>query len=603
MKRFFSTICFSLMLMVLLPSFANAETALLTGKLLQEDVPYYAEENLEKPVGSLKGINSLYRFSMTSHAEWVNVQIGEKNFVISASMIQSVDQTLPQISLDQTRIIDTLASFTIYSEANVASKAIVSSQSAQSLETLSYNNGFYVVNVGGRKGFLKSTDAVVKFEKPSMFIEVLKDVPLYEVKNRKRYQFAAVKEGMIFKRTKQVANWHQIEMNGRVYQVEVSHTFPSAKEITLKPIPKALYPASVTTDVNAPIINGAGQHIGTLKVGQTVRIGNIKNNLGYVDFMGSLAYVSLKNVKHTNLVNSKRNISAREMSYWLQMYAGMYPEFTKLEVIGKSVEGRAIYALRLGNGKKEILMDGSLHAREHMTTNLLLEMIDSYSLHYLKKTTLGGFNVRQVLDQTSIWFVPMVNPDGVTLVQGGRNAVKNGALATRINGSTNFSRWKANVRGVDLNDNFDSGWSVINSSIKKPSYMGYRGPRVFSEPEAVALKNFVEKHDFKSYISYHSAGQVLYWFMFQQQAQLARDIQYVNQFSAITGYTVMAPMYKQGSGASTDWFIQKTKNPGITVEIGPYTGEKPVPHVYFDRVWKQNHKIGIHAANEAAKRK
>lgn len=602
MKRIFSTISFILMLMILLPNLANAETTLHTGKLLQEDVPYYAEENLEKPLGSLKGLNSLYQFSITPQAEWVNVQIGAKNFVISASMIQSVDQTLPQLALDRARLIDTVAPFTIYSEANVASKVLVSSQFTQSVQTLSYENGFFVVNVGGRKGFLKSADAVVKFAKPAMFIEVLKDVPLYEVKNRQRYQFGALKKGMIFKRTKQVANWHQIEMNGRVYQVEVSHTFPSAKEITLNAIPKVVYPASVITEVNAPVINGAGQHIGTLKAGQTVRLANIRNNLGYIDFMGSLAYVSLKNVKHTNLVQPEKNISALEMSYWLQMYAGMYPEFTKLEVIGKSVEGRAIYALRVGNGKKEIIMDGSFHAREHMTTNLLLEMIDSYSLHYLKKSSLGGFNVRQVLDQTSIWFVPMVNPDGVTLVQGGRNAVKNGALATRINGSTNFARWKANVRGVDLNDNFDSGWSLINSAIKKPNYMGYRGPRVFSEPEAVAVKSFVEKHNFKSYISYHTAGQVLYWFMFQQQAQLARDIQYVNQLSAITGYSVMAPMYKRGSGASTDWFIQKTKNPAVTVEIGPYTGEKPVPHVYFDQVWKQNHKVGLHAANEAAKR-
>ena len=303
-------------------------------------------------------------------------------------MIQSVENVLPQLALEKARLIDTLASFTIYSEANVASKVIVSSQLIQSIQTISYENGFFVVNVGGRKGFLKSSDAVVKFAKPAMFIEVLKDVPLYEVKSRKRYQFGALKEGMIFKRTKQVANWHQIEMNGRVYQVEVSHTFPSAKEITLKAIPKVVYPASVITEVNAPVINGAGQHIGTLKAGQTVRLANIRNNLGYIDFMGSLAYVQLKNVKHTNLVQPKKNISVREMSYWLQMYAGMYPEFTKLEVIGKSVEGRAIYALRLGNGKKEIIMDGSLHAREHMTTNLLLEMIDTYSLHYLNKSSM-----------------------------------------------------------------------------------------------------------------------------------------------------------------------------------------------------------------------
>jgi len=602
MKRILSIISFIVMLLILLPNYSFAETTLLTGELLQEEVPYYIEENLETPAGSLKGMNSLYQFSVTPQADWMSVQVGGKSFVVATSMVQVVSQTLPPLSSSQIRLIDTLATFNIYSEANVASKVLVSGQLKQSLQTISYDNGFFVVNVGGQKGFIKSSDVVVDFVKPEMFIEVLKDVPLYEVKSRQRTQFGALKKGMVFKRTKQVANWHQIEMNGRVYQVEVSHTFPSSKEIILKPIPKTVYPAAVITDVNAPVIYGAGQHIGTLKVGQTVRLANIRNNLGYIDFMGSLAYVSLKNVKHTNLVQPKKNISAKEMSYWLQMYAGMYPEFTKLEVIGKSVEGRAIYALRVGNGKKEILMDGSLHAREHMTTNLLLEMIDSYALHYLKKSTVGGFNVRQVLDQTSIWFVPMVNPDGVTLVQSGRYAVKNGDLATRINGSTNFARWKANVRGVDLNDNFDSGWSLINSTIKKPNYMGYRGPRVFSEPEAVALKNFVEKHNFKSYISYHTAGQVLYWFMFQQQAQLARDIQYVNQLSAITGYSVMSPLYKRGSGASTDWFIQKTKNPAVTVEIGPYTGEKPVPHVYFDRVWKQNYKVGLHAANEAAKR-
>ena len=66
MKRIFSTISFMIMLLILLPNLANAETALLTGKLLQEDVPYYAEENLEKPVGSLKGMNSLYQFSIHS---------------------------------------------------------------------------------------------------------------------------------------------------------------------------------------------------------------------------------------------------------------------------------------------------------------------------------------------------------------------------------------------------------------------------------------------------------------------------------------------------------------------------------------------------------
>ena len=58
-----------------------------------------------------------------------------------------------------------------------------------------------------------------------------------------------------------------------------------------------------------------------------------------------------------------------------------------------------------------------------MTTNVLMEMIDTYTESYRKKSTFAGYNVKSTLDKTSIWFVPMMNPDGVTLVQKGLNGV------------------------------------------------------------------------------------------------------------------------------------------------------------------------------------
>ncbi|MDX1807871.1 MAG: M14 family zinc carboxypeptidase, partial [Paenisporosarcina sp.] len=241
-------------------------------------------------------------------------------------------------------------------------------------------------------------------------------------------------------------------------------------------------------------------------------------------------------------------------------------------------------------------------AREHMSTNVLLEMIDTYSLHYIRNSSYAGYHPRKVLDQVAIWFVPMMNPDGVTLVQSGAKSVKNGALATKINGGTNFARWKANVRGVDLNDNFDAGWKSVKSSVTKPNFSGYKGPRAFSEPESVALRDFVLKHSFKSYISYHSSGQIIYWFQWQKGAQATRDLTLARKITSLTGYSVVAPMYLRGSGSSADWFIEKTKMPGLTIEISPYVGNKPVPISHWDRIWKQNHKVGLFVAQDASKR-
>ncbi|RKJ39497.1 peptidase M14, partial [Butyricicoccus sp. 1XD8-22] len=102
--------------------------------------------------------------------------------------------------------------------------------------------------------------------------------------------------------------------------------------------------------------------------------------------------------------------------------------------------------------------------------------------------------------------VPMMNPDGVTLVRTKANAT----AATKLlnNGSVNYNRWKANIRGVDLNRNFDGGW-ITRASTKYASYKNYKGTKAFSEPESRALRDFVAKHQFKSYISYHSSGSVL----------------------------------------------------------------------------------------------
>ena len=117
------------------------------------------------------------------------------------------------------------------------------------------------------------------------------------------------------------------------------------------------------------------------------------DEFGVIRILGSTVYINMKDFKHNNLIAGEKILTHHEMNYKLNVFAMLYPEFMKLEEIGKSVEGRSIMALTVGTGKKEILMDAAMHAREHMTTNVLMEMVDQYSYHYIHNSKMGGYNV------------------------------------------------------------------------------------------------------------------------------------------------------------------------------------------------------------------
>src|SRR5690606_4848826 len=137
------------------------------------------------------------------------------------------------------------------------------------------------------------------------------------------------------------------------------------------------------------------------------------------------------------------------------------------KIVGKSEYGRDIYAVSLGKGEATSFINGSHHAREWLTTNLNMNMIDEYASAYRKNNSIDGFNVRRILNDTTIWFIPMVNPDGVILQQEGLQAYPksmHNSLIAMNKGSRNFTRWKANIKGIDLNRQYDAGWSTIRNS-------------------------------------------------------------------------------------------------------------------------------------------
>lgn len=229
------------------------------------------------------------------------------------------------------------------------------------------------------------------------------------------------------------------------------------------------------------------------------------------------------------IVNSNQVYSYEKMEQDIVKLAAAYPDLITYKVIGKSEYGRNIYAVSLGKGESSIFINGSHHAREWLTTTLNMNMIEQYAASYKSGSSIDGYNVRNTLNNTTIWFVPMVNPDGVTLQQFGLSkfpSKDHSALIKANGGSRNFTRWKANGKGVDLNRQYNANWANIKSNVSTPNWKNHKGTKPESAAETKAVLNFVKAINPYASVSYHSSGEILFWNFKQTGSWYNRDLAY-----------------------------------------------------------------------------
>lgn len=276
-----------------------------------------------------------------------------------------------------------------------------------------------------------------------------------------------------------------------------------------------------------------------------------------------------------------------------------YP-FIETGVAGRSVLNRKLYYLRLGRGPNEVFYNAAHHALEWITTPVLMKFIEDFSRKYAFGGSLGGYNPKDIWNKSSIYLMPMVNPDGVDLVLNGLST-DNPYYYDLIRwnkGSTDFSTgWDANIHGVDLNHNYDADWqdSVTGATelgITGPAPRRYPGPYPESEPESHTVANFTRMNDYRLAMAYHAQGQVIFWNFLNLAHEDARLIG--EALSRDSGYKLEEAEGIASTGGYKDWFIKETGRPGYTVEVG--TGENPLPISQFDTIYTANAKMLMHAA-------
>ena len=254
--------------------------------------------------------------------------------------------------------------------------------------------------------------------------------------------------------------------------------------------------------------------------------------------------------------------------------AQKYSNLAELRTIGRSVQGRPIQALRLGerrSSNRKVLLVGCHHAREWIS----VEVPFLLAQHLLEKAQEP--EIASWFAAGEIWIAPMVNPDG--------NAF------TRNRADPENRLWRKNRRdngdgtiGVDPNRNYDYMWGSldVSTSSRNPADETYIGPGAFSEPESKAVADLVEAQQFRGVITYHSFSQlILYpWGYTRSPIGNAEDREKVAELGrrmatiirGVHGKIYVAEQASQlypTAGDTTDWAYGKHRIPAITIELRP----------------------------------
>jgi carboxypeptidase T len=274
-----------------------------------------------------------------------------------------------------------------------------------------------------------------------------------------------------------------------------------------------------------------------------------------------------------------------EMERALDDAVAGYPDLVRKFSIGRSYEGREIWAVKISDNvaldedEPEVHFECNIHAREHLTAEMCL---------YVLRLLTAGYGVderiTQIVDSTELYLIPMLNPDGVEhdiasgLTEDGR------ALA---------ANWRKNrqpipdtdLLGIDLNRNYGFNWACCKGGSNNPASITYRGWAPWVAPEVVAHRNFINsrvvngRQQIRMSISWHTYGELVMWPYGYTKTALPKTmsaddlsaLQVIGrQLAAFNGYTAKqkSGMYIT-DGTTSDWLYHDHRIIAFTFEMYP----------------------------------
>lgn len=273
--------------------------------------------------------------------------------------------------------------------------------------------------------------------------------------------------------------------------------------------------------------------------------------------------------------------TSEEVERYLQQIAYDFPNITKLVSIGKSLEGRDIWALKISDNpqldetSEPVLFFNSMHhAREVMSPEVGLDIIDSLTSGYGQDSLVTNW-----VEQNVIWVMPMFNVDGNNKMW------------------SSDKWWRKNTRGgygVDLNRNYPASWNKCSGSSGWRTSQSYRGPKPASEPETQAMMNFIKNIRPVFDISYHAYSElVIYPYGCKNERTQTKDVveKIGKDLGRLLGYkagTSWELLYNV-DGGDIDWMYKEYQVIPFVIELNSNSeGFHPDYKMWRDKTVKRN---------------
>jgi carboxypeptidase T len=199
-----------------------------------------------------------------------------------------------------------------------------------------------------------------------------------------------------------------------------------------------------------------------------------------------------------------------EMANETAAVASANPSLVRRFSVGNSYQGRALWATKISDNvatdeaEPEVLFQCGQHAREHLSVEMCLYLLNELTSKYASDTT-----IRNLVNSREIYIIFQVNPDG------SEYDIATGSYRSwRKNRQPNTG---SSAVGTDLNRNWSYQWGCCGGSSGSPSSSTYRGPSAFSAPETQRVRNFVQgrvvggRQQIRVAIDFHTYSELILW--------------------------------------------------------------------------------------------
>ena len=239
-----------------------------------------------------------------------------------------------------------------------------------------------------------------------------------------------------------------------------------------------------------------------------------------------------------------------------------YPALIKVNNIGFSAMNRKIPIIMLGKGEKKALIVSAIHAREFLTAGFTMRCVEEYAKAYYSESGMyGKYNIKQFLNDFTLFLVPVANPDGLEIVTAEE--------FTLYDCSRKEETYKRNANGVNLNRNFPFFWEKITDG-KDIALENFKGNKKSSEPETQALIKLCKEENFEWMFSMHLKGNNIFW-RDEANGEIQGDEKIADKLVSECSYikSQVTNDVNAYAGGFENWFRSTFGKPAFCIELVP----------------------------------